>query len=157
MSSPSALFLLLALVARSLLAVAAPLGLAPLGLALAVLRGALLAVFEFLLLDLLLVGLGVLSLELLERGRLGLGALTRLLLAPLLLGLGLRVGLAGPALRGEGHPEHVEQGERLLVAVGGGGDRHVEAAHLVDRVVVDLGEDDLLADPHRVVAAAVEG
>jgi hypothetical protein len=32
----------------------------------------------------------------------------------------------------------------------------VEAADLVDRVVVDLGEDDLLADADGVVAAAVE-
>src|SRR5436190_2658286 len=36
------------------------------------------------------------------------------------------------------------------------GDRDVEAADLVDGVVVDLGEDDLLAQAHRVVAAAVE-
>ena len=40
---------------------------------------------------------------------------------------------------------------------GRGRDGHVQAAHLVDRVVVDLREDDLLADAHRVVAAAVEG
>ena len=40
---------------------------------------------------------------------------------------------------------------------GAGRDRDVQTAHLVDRVVVDLGEDDLLLDAHRVVAAAVEG
>src|SRR5262245_11997216 len=106
MSSPSALFLLLG---RSLFAVPATLG-----LGLASLGGALLPLFQFLLLDLLLVGLGVLRLELLERRRLGLGALARLLLAPLLLRLGLRIGLAGPALRRERHPEEVEQRERLL-------------------------------------------
>ena len=37
----------------------------------------------------------------------------------------------------------------------GGGDRHVQAADAGDLVVVDLGEDDLLADPEREVAAAV--
>ena len=35
-------------------------------------------------------------------------------------------------------------------------DGHVEAAHLVDGVVVDLREDDLLPDAEREVAAAVE-
>src|SRR5205823_3186134 len=35
--------------------------------------------------------------------------------------------------------------------------RYVEATDLVDRVVVDLGEDDLLSHAHRVVAAPVEG
>src|SRR3712207_8550739 len=34
--------------------------------------------------------------------------------------------------------------------------RDVEAAHLVDVVVVDLREDDLLPDAHRVVAPPVE-
>ena len=56
----------------------------------------------------------------------------------------------------ERHAERVEQGERLGVRLGGGGDRDVEPADLVDAVVVDLGEDDLLADAHGVVAAAVE-
>jgi hypothetical protein len=44
----------------------------------------------------------------------------------------------------------------LLVGLGGGRDRDVEAANLVDAVVVDLREDDLLADAERVVAAPVE-
>src|SRR3954468_19968852 len=104
-----------------------------------------------------LVGVGVLLLELLERGLLGLGPGTRLLLAPFLLG---RVGLdrrrAGAALLRERHAERLEQRERLLVGARGRRDGHVEPPHLVDRVVVDLGEDDLLADAHRVVAAAVE-
>ena len=39
----------------------------------------------------------------------------------------------------------------------GGRDRDVEAADLVDRVVVDLREDQLLPDPQGVVAATVEG
>src|SRR5437763_2626448 len=105
------------------------------------------------------VGLRVLLLELLERRLLGLGAGTRLLLAALLLGLGLGldVGAAGTSLLREGHAERVEQGKRLLVGRRSRGDGDVEPADLVDRVVVDLGKDDLLADPQRVVAAAVEG
>src|SRR6266480_4103763 len=106
-----------------------------------------------------LVGLRVLGLQLLERGLLRLGASARLLLAPLLLGGGLRLLALGsrPPVAAEGHAEGLEQCERLLVASRGGGDRHVEAADLVDRAVVDLGEDDLLANADRVVAAAVEG
>ena len=41
-------------------------------------------------------------------------------------------------------------------SVGGGGDRDVEAADRGDLVVVDLREDDLLADPEREVAATVD-
>src|SRR5437764_11919335 len=44
----------------------------------------------------------------------------------------------------------------LLVRLGGGRDRDVEAADAVDAVVVDLREDDLLAQAQRVVAAPVE-
>src|SRR5436190_19983296 len=50
-----------------------------------------------------------------------------------------------------------EQRSRLVVGLGGGRDRHVETADLLDVVVVDLREDDLLAQPERVVTAAVEG
>ena len=64
--------------------------------------------------------------------------------------------LARPALVRERHPKRLEQRERLGVGLGRRGDRHVEAAHLVDRVVVDLGEDDLLAHADRVVAATIE-
>src|SRR4051812_14763557 len=59
-------------------------------------------------------------------------------------------------LAGEGHAERVEEREGLLIGLGGRGDRDVEAAHLVDGVVVDLREDDLLAHAHRVVPAPVE-
>src|SRR4051794_17966953 len=61
-----------------------------------------------------------------------------------------------PALAGERHAEGVEQRERLRVGPRRRGERHVETAHLVDLVVIDLREDDLLADAHRVVAAPVE-
>src|SRR5258708_3066321 len=44
----------------------------------------------------------------------------------------------------------------LFVRLRTGRDRDVEAANLFDAVVVDLGKDDLLADPERVVAAPVE-
>src|SRR5215218_2592061 len=151
MSLPSALFLARSLFVAAVVALGLGLGLPALGR-----LGALLAFLALLGLG-LGVGLGVLLLELLERGGLGLGPLTGLLLAALLLGLGLEVGLARAALRREGHAQPVEQGERLLVRLGGGCDRHVEAADLVDRVVVDLREDDLLADAQRIVAAAVEG
>src|SRR3954453_18195399 len=67
------------------------------------------------------------------------------------LRLSFVVGL-GP---GERHPERAQQREPLLVRLGGGGDRDVEAANDGDRVVVGLREDDLLADPEREVAAAV--
>src|SRR5438067_1581080 len=53
--------------------------------------------------------------------------------------------------------EPAEECPRVLVGVRGGGDGDVEPADARDGVVVDLGEDDLLADAERVVAAAVEG
>src|ERR1700752_1840344 len=55
------------------------------------------------------------------------------------------------ALAAERHAEGLEQRVRLGVGLGGRGDRDVETAHRVDRVVVDLGEDDLLADAEVVV------
>src|SRR5919199_165437 len=61
-----------------------------------------------------------------------------------------------PSVRGEREAEPAQKRERLLVRLRGGRDRDVEAANLLDVVVVDLGEDDLLGDPERVVAAAVE-
>src|SRR5688500_6066241 len=68
-----------------------------------------------------------------------------LLLAAASRGL-LRAGIAA-----ERHAELLEQRERLRVVVGRGCYRNVEPADLVDRVVVDLREDDLLAHPQRVV------
>src|SRR5581483_2228128 len=59
-------------------------------------------------------------------------------------------------VRGERQPERVQQGARLRVVHSGRRDRDVEAANLVDAVVVDLGEDDLLANAERVVATPVE-
>src|SRR5215831_4504862 len=69
--------------------------------------------------------------------------LRHVLLAP------LSVGCERQAELGEEHA-------RLRVVDGSGRDRDVEAADLVDAVVVDLGKDDLLADAERVVAPAVE-
>src|SRR3954447_25110297 len=63
----------------------------------------------------------------------------------------------GRLLAREGHAERREESEGLLVGLGRGGDRDVQATDLVDRVVVDLREDDLLAHAHRVVPAPVEG
>src|SRR4051812_19055467 len=56
----------------------------------------------------------------------------------------------------ERQPERQEERARLIVRCRGRRDRDVEAADQVDAVVVDLGEDDLLADAQRVVAAPVE-
>src|SRR5882762_7004659 len=56
----------------------------------------------------------------------------------------------------EWHTEPRQQAARLVVGAGCGDDRHFQPAELVDLVVVDLREDDLLAQAERVVAAAVE-
>src|SRR5215204_3365021 len=101
MSLPSALFL-----ARSLFVAAVTLGLG-LGLPALGRLGALLAFLALLGLG-LGVGLGVLLLELLERGGLGLGPLTGLLLAALLLFLFLDVGLPRATILGERHPKPIE-------------------------------------------------
>src|SRR4026207_1013763 len=50
-----------------------------------------------------------------------------------------------------------QQRLRFLVGIGGGHHDDVHSPHLVDLVVHDLGEDDLLLEPQRVVAAADEG
>src|SRR3954454_17963498 len=59
------------------------------------------------------------------------------------------------AVRREGQTERPKQRERVLVIVGARRDRHVEPANLLDVVVVDLREDELLADAEREVAPAV--
>src|SRR5580765_6307857 len=56
----------------------------------------------------------------------------------------------------ERQPEPREARAGLLVVRRSRRDRDVEAANLVDAVVVDLRKDDLLADAERVVPAAVE-
>src|SRR3569623_3649841 len=56
----------------------------------------------------------------------------------------------------ERHTEVREEGAALCIGLGGGDDRDVHALDRVDLVVLDLGEDDLLADSHGEVAAAVE-
>src|SRR3954451_3290300 len=65
--------------------------------------------------------------------------------------------LLRPPIAREGQAERVEEGERLGVRLCRRGDGDVETAHLVDRVVIDLREDDLLPDSHVVVATPVEG
>src|SRR5216684_4341393 len=54
------------------------------------------------------------------------------------------------------HAETRQQAARLIVVTGGGYDRDLQPAQLVDLVVVDLRKYDLLAQAERVVAAAVE-
>src|SRR3981081_1978482 len=56
----------------------------------------------------------------------------------------------------EWHAEARQQTAGLVVGAGCGHDRHFQPAELVDLVVVDLREDDLLAQAERVVAAAVK-
>src|SRR6059058_5338081 len=60
------------------------------------------------------------------------------------------------AVAAQRQAEGLEQRAGGLVGLGARRDRHVEAANLLDVVVVDLGEDELLAHAERVVAAAVE-
>src|SRR5215204_5971506 len=130
----------------------------PLLLCLLGLLGSVLALFFVLGGRGRLVRLGVLFLQFLVCGRFCLGLLARLLEAALLLGLVLLdLGCgAGRALRRERHPQLSQENVRLLVRLRGRRDGHVETANLVDGVVVDLGEDDLLAHAHGVVATAVE-
>src|ERR1700758_2316005 len=52
--------------------------------------------------------------------------------------------------------ESGQQGARLVVGLGGGADRDVHATRFRDLVEVDLGENDVLLDAERIVAAAVE-
>src|SRR4029077_21035028 len=56
----------------------------------------------------------------------------------------------------EWHSETRQQAARLVVGAGCGDDRHFQPAEFVDLVVVDLREDDLLAQAQRVVAASVK-
>src|SRR3979411_3352776 len=56
----------------------------------------------------------------------------------------------------EWQTEPRQQAARLVVGAGCGHDGDFQPAELVDLVVVDLREDDLLAQAERVIAAAVE-
>src|SRR5438105_9142997 len=56
----------------------------------------------------------------------------------------------------EGHAHVAQERAAFLVVLGGGDEGDVHPFDLLDLVVVDLGEDDLLADPERVVALPVE-
>jgi len=51
-----------------------------------------------------------------------------------------------PSVRREGHAEPAQKRQPVLVRLRGGRDRDVEAANLLDVVVVDLREDDLLPE-----------
>src|SRR6266404_4378416 len=80
------------------------------------------------------------------------------LLRALLLDDEARLGhalLLPPALA-ERQAEGLQQRAGVVVGLGARGDGHVETADLLDVVVVDLREDDLLAQAERVIAAAVE-
>src|SRR5262245_38864620 len=56
----------------------------------------------------------------------------------------------------ERHADELQQLARLFIGLGRRHHRHVHAARLVDLHVVDLGEQQLIAQAERVVAAAVE-
>src|SRR5882672_6367922 len=51
-----------------------------------------------------------------------------------------------PSVRRERHAEPAQERKPVLVRLRGGRDRDIEAANLLDIVVVDLREDDLLPD-----------
>src|SRR4029078_12280904 len=70
--------------------------------------------------------------------------------------LAIKLFLATLLLRREGKAQAAQKRLCLLVRLGGCRDRDVEAADLVDAVVVDLRKDDLFAQTERVVAAPVE-
>src|ERR1700675_5100988 len=56
----------------------------------------------------------------------------------------------------EWHADACQKTPRLVVGAGCGHDRHFQPAELVDLVVVDLREDDLLAQAERVAATPVK-
>src|SRR5262245_16892712 len=98
-----------------------------------------------------------------DRARAAAAAAARVLahLEPLLAALldtkrRLRHSLAVPSLGRERQAEAAQERERVGVRCRRSRDRDVQAPDRRDRVVVDLREDDLLADAERVVAAAVE-
>src|SRR5258708_29906964 len=68
----------------------------------------------------------------------------------------MRAVFAITLLLPERHAELREERLGVLVGPGRGHEDDVHAANLVDLVVHDLREDQLLAQPERVVAAAVE-
>src|SRR2546426_11568714 len=68
----------------------------------------------------------------------------------------MRAVFAITLLLPERHAELREERLGVLVGPGRGHEDDVHAADLVDLVVDDLREDELLAQPERVVAAAVE-
>src|SRR3989344_3020487 len=53
--------------------------------------------------------------------------------------------------------ERHEQRPRFRVGLGTGSDGDVHSAERVDLVEIDLGENDLLLDAERIIAASVEG
>src|SRR5680860_848500 len=59
-------------------------------------------------------------------------------------------------VRPERHAKLGQQSTPFLVRLSGRGDDHVETAELLDRVVVDLGENGLLSHAHGKVSSAVE-
>src|ERR1043166_9096147 len=61
-----------------------------------------------------------------------------------------------PTLSRERHPEVLEQRSALIIALRRRHNGNREAARFVDFVGHDLGKDDLVAEPERIIAAAVE-
>src|SRR5260370_39715354 len=61
-----------------------------------------------------------------------------------------------PASLPEREVERPQKRARLVIGLGRGANHHVEPPDLIDLVVVDLGEDDVLLDAEREIAAPVE-
>src|SRR5262249_43137262 len=54
------------------------------------------------------------------------------------------------------HTQQLKQPATLFIGAGAGYDRDLHATHLVNGVIVNLGEDELLADAQCVVSAAIK-
>src|SRR5690606_27299163 len=61
------------------------------------------------------------------------------------------------ALTSQRKVERPQQCAAFIVVPSRGGDGDIHATQLVDLVVINLGEDDLLVDPHGEIATSVEG
>src|SRR5215469_9994272 len=68
----------------------------------------------------------------------------------------LAISLLRLALLPEGEVELFQKRTRLVVRLGGRAHDDVHPPDLLDLVVVDFGEDDVLLDAHRIIAAPIE-
>src|SRR5579863_9514846 len=67
------------------------------------------------------------------------------------------VAIVSPKSRAERHAEMLQQRHALGIGLGGGRNANIHSLEFLDFVVVDLGKNQLILDPQRVVTAAIEG